>query len=95
MRVFQRCAGLRRHARSAHGRQGSRARISPSSGFDDIAEATLWRPALTSLGISREELGRRMVELLLRRLAEPDAPAKRIILDFELKSRETVRVIHA
>lgn len=64
-------------------------------GFDDIAEATLWRPALTSLGISREELGRRMVELLLRRLAEPDAPAKRIILDFELKSRETVRVIHA
>ena len=62
-------------------------------GFDDIAEATLWRPALTSLGISREELGRRVVELLLRRVEEPDAPPKRIILDFELRSRETVRVI--
>jgi len=62
-------------------------------GFDDIAEATLWRPALTSLGFSREELGRRVAELLLRRVAEPDAPPKRIILDFELRSRESVRVL--
>ena len=60
-------------------------------GFDDIAEATLWRPALTSFGFSRQELGRRVAEMLLRRIAEPNSPPKRIILNFELRSRESVR----
>ncbi|MEQ8934145.1 MAG: LacI family DNA-binding transcriptional regulator [Silicimonas sp.] len=62
-------------------------------GFDDVAEATLWRPALTSLGFSHEELGRQVAELLLRRVGQPDAPPKRVVMDFELRSRDTVRII--
>lgn len=60
-------------------------------GFDDIIEASLWRPALTSLGISREELGRHAANLLLARIAEPHAPPKRIVLPYELRLRDSVR----
>lgn len=62
-------------------------------GFDDIAEASLWQPALTSLGVSREELGHHTAELLLRRIAEPLAPPKRIVLPFELRQRDSVRPV--
>ena len=58
-------------------------------GFDDISEATLWRPALTSLGFSREELGRAAVALLLRRISDPEASPKRIIIQNELRLRES------
>jgi LacI family transcriptional regulator len=58
-------------------------------GFDDIAEATLWRPALTTIAISRPEIGKAAVDLLLHRIANPDAPFRSVIIPTELVSRET------
>lgn len=62
-------------------------------GFDDIAEASLWQPALTSLSISLEQLGHHATALLLRRIAEPQAPPRRIVLPFELRQRDSVQPV--
>ncbi|WP_108662436.1 LacI family DNA-binding transcriptional regulator [Acuticoccus kandeliae] len=61
------------------------------TGFDDIAEATMWNPKLTTVGFSRELLGQGAASLLLRRIAEPAAPAKRIVIDNELCVRASSR----
>ena len=47
-------------------------------GFDDIAEASLWRPALTTVSVSRQEIGEAATRLLLRRIANPSAPAETV-----------------
>lgn len=60
-------------------------------GFDDIAEASLWQPALTSLFLSRQDVGRHAASLLMRRLGDPAAPPTRIILPFSLVERESVQ----
>ncbi len=60
-------------------------------GFDDIAEASLWQPALTSLFLSREDVGRQAAALLMRRLADPAAPPTRVVLPFTLRERASVR----
>ncbi|GGF04406.1 LacI family transcriptional regulator [Aliidongia dinghuensis] len=58
-------------------------------GFDDIAEATLWRPALTSVAVARQTVGRTAAELLLRRIEQFDAPFQTICLPTELIVRES------
>jgi len=47
-------------------------------GFDDVAEASLWMPALTTVTVSRQEIGAAATRLLLRRIAEPDAAPEAI-----------------
>ena len=59
------------------------------TGFDDIAEATLWRPALTSVAVARQEVGRTAAELLLRRIEQFDAPFETVLLPTELIVRES------
>lgn len=44
------------------------------TGFDDIAEAALQHPALTTVAIRPRELGERAARLLHQRVQEPDAP---------------------
>ncbi|MGH6859479.1 MAG: LacI family DNA-binding transcriptional regulator [Phyllobacterium sp.] len=58
-------------------------------GFDDIAEATLWRPALTSVAVARETVGKTAVHLLLRRIEEFDAPVETILVRARLIIRDT------
>jgi LacI family transcriptional regulator len=58
-------------------------------GFDDIAEATLWRPALTSVAVARQTVGRTAAELLLRRIEQFDAPFQTICLPTELIVRQS------
>ncbi len=58
-------------------------------GFDDIAEATLWRPALTSVAVARQTVGRKAAELLLRRIDDFDAPFETILLPTELIVRQS------
>jgi LacI family transcriptional regulator len=48
-------------------------------GFDDLAEAELVRPRLTSVAAFPEEVGEAAARLLLDRLAAPDRPFRRII----------------
>jgi LacI family transcriptional regulator len=59
------------------------------TGFDDIAEATLWRPALTSVSVARNLVGQRAAELLLRRIGNFDAPAEVVLVPSELVIRDT------
>lgn len=58
-------------------------------GCDDVQEAAQWYPALTTVRNFQEEMGRRSAELLIRRIAEPAAPVRRIVLKPELVVRGT------
>lgn len=43
-------------------------------GFDDIADAALVRPALTTVSITPREIGQAAIDLLMRRMADPSQP---------------------
>jgi LacI family transcriptional regulator len=59
-------------------------------GFDDVAEAALWRPALTTVAIPREALAEEASRRLLARIGlEREAPPARILLPASLVVRAT------
>jgi len=49
-------------------------------GFDDIAEAALWHPPLTTVSIMPCQIGRVAAQRLLELIVRPDDPPRRIIL---------------
>jgi DNA-binding LacI/PurR family transcriptional regulator len=57
------------------------------AGFNDTLEASSLHPALTSVHVFTEELGRQLAELLLARIARPDLPAKTVTLPTQLVRR--------
>ncbi|MGP2491462.1 LacI family DNA-binding transcriptional regulator [Mesorhizobium sp. PUT5] len=59
------------------------------TGYDDVAEAQLWRPALTTQRISCEDIGREAVRLLLRRIADRGAAVERVTIPLDFKVRQT------
>ena len=59
------------------------------TGFDDISEAAVTTPSLTTMAVYPRERGRQAAELLLRRLDEPDAKSQRTIAPVELRIRES------
>ena len=58
-------------------------------GFDDITEAGLVQPALTTVSVAAKEIGRKAGELLFSRIQGNDEPPKRIILPPTLVVRES------
>lgn len=58
-------------------------------GFDDITEASLVQPALTTVSVAAKEIGRKAGELLYSRIQGNDEPPKRIILPPTLVVRES------
>lgn len=50
------------------------------AGCDDVSEAALWNPALTTVTIDTTAMGEAAAQLLLQRIAEPDAPRREIVL---------------
>ncbi|MGC4942400.1 LacI family DNA-binding transcriptional regulator [Kribbella sp. DT2] len=58
-------------------------------GFDDVEEARYSSPPLTSVAPSVDEIARRGVELLVRRLADPERPAEHLTSRFELVVRRS------
>ncbi|UQY45089.1 LacI family DNA-binding transcriptional regulator [Mixta hanseatica] len=58
-------------------------------GFDDITEASLVQPALTTVSVTAKEIGRQAGELLLSRIQRYDGPPKHIILPPKLVVRES------
>lgn len=58
-------------------------------GFDDIAEAQLWQPALTTVALEPRRLGQLAARHLLERIAEPDAPPRQVVLPCRLMVRES------
>jgi LacI family transcriptional regulator len=58
-------------------------------GFDNIEEAALWRPALTTISIPPRHVGEVAARLLLSRIEDPDMPPRQCILDPELVVRDS------
>lgn len=58
-------------------------------GCDDVQEAGLWYPALTTIKNFQSEMGRKSAEFLIHRIANPDAPTRRLTLKPELVIRAT------
>lgn len=58
-------------------------------GFDDVPEASLWHPSLTTVSTDPRGLGLNAAQLMLRRIAEPDLPLKRIIMPSQLIERDS------
>ncbi|MCY7417335.1 MAG: substrate-binding domain-containing protein [Chloroflexi bacterium] len=56
-------------------------------GFDDVPEASYVDPALSTVRQPLREMGRSAVRRLMEMLAEPDAPARRIVVATELVVR--------
>ena len=58
-------------------------------GSDDIVEAALWQPALTTVAIHPRRLGAVAAQCLLERIAHPELTVTRTILSAELVVRES------
>ncbi|HLU04349.1 MAG TPA: LacI family DNA-binding transcriptional regulator [Advenella sp.] len=58
-------------------------------GHDNISEAGLWLPGLSSVGIEVSEMGRYAAEVLLERINHPDRPTQRVVLSPKLILRES------
>jgi LacI family transcriptional regulator len=58
-------------------------------GFDNIADAALVRPALTTIAIDPRRIGEEAASLLLRRIADPRGRHERIIMPSRLIVRDT------
>lgn len=60
-------------------------------GFDDVAEASLWQPSLSTVSSSPEAMGQSVADLLLRRLANPNLPIEQITFPSKLVLRNSTR----
>ena len=58
-------------------------------GFDDIPDAVLNSPPLTSLSTSPYELGRKLARVMLERIKEPTAPSSVTLVPAPLVVRES------
>lgn len=58
-------------------------------GFDDIQDAAVATPPLTTMAVSPQKLGRRLARMLLDRIQEPDMPPTVSEVSAELVVRET------
>lgn len=58
-------------------------------GFDDIAEASVWSPALTTIAVNPRQVGEEAAKLLLRRIANPGGDVEKVILPPQLVIRES------
>jgi LacI family transcriptional regulator len=58
-------------------------------GFDNIPEAAMHRPALTTVAIGAREIGEEAASLLLRRIKSPNRSSESIILPPKLIIRSS------
>ncbi|MGP1523042.1 MAG: substrate-binding domain-containing protein [Treponema sp.] len=59
------------------------------SGFDNIEAARYFPIALTTIAQPCEELAKTIINVMLSRIKNPDLPARTVMLNFELKIRES------
>ncbi|MFC6488657.1 LacI family DNA-binding transcriptional regulator [Nitratireductor sp. GCM10026969] len=59
-------------------------------GFDDVPEADLVSPGLSSVSTDPHGVGERAARLLLRRIAEPDTPAEAVIAPTSIVERPSI-----
>ena len=58
-------------------------------GFDNVPEASLWHPSLTTVSADPRGLGENAAQLILRRIAAPNQPVERIIMPSRLIVRDS------
>jgi len=58
-------------------------------GYDDLAEAELWTPALSTVAIDSHGIGATAARLLLHRIDDPDGPPQRVLSEPRLIVRES------
>jgi LacI family transcriptional regulator len=58
-------------------------------GFDDIPEASLWVPPLSTIQVGQDAIGEAAADLLLQRLAEPSKPVARVVIEPTLVIRRS------
>lgn len=58
-------------------------------GFDDTTWAELVQPSITIMAQPTDEIGRTATELLLQRVADPARSARKVILQGELRVRQS------
>jgi LacI family transcriptional regulator len=58
-------------------------------GFDDVLEASLWEPSLTTVQVQQDNIGQAAAELLLSRMAQPSRVPTRIVSEPSLVIRKT------
>jgi LacI family transcriptional regulator len=58
-------------------------------GCDDVSDAALWVPPLTTIHNQHIEMGRLAAEMMMRRISDPGLPPRRITLEPRLICRET------
>jgi LacI family transcriptional regulator len=58
-------------------------------GCDDVGDAALWVPPLTTIHNQHIEMGRLAAEMMMRRISDPGLPPRRITLEPRLIVRET------
>ena len=62
-------------------------------GFDDVPEASLWHPSLTTVSADPRGLGERAAQLILHRISTPDAPIQRAIMPSRLIVRDSTAAL--
>lgn len=60
------------------------------TGFDDIDDTIDIRPALTTVHVHKEQFGARAVDVLLRRMANPEAPHEKVLVSGTVVFRDSV-----
>ncbi|MEO1746465.1 MAG: LacI family DNA-binding transcriptional regulator [Pseudomonadota bacterium] len=58
-------------------------------GHDDVEDAKLWTPALTTIAVDPSGLGEQLAQAFLERIASPDAAVKSVNLPVQLVQRDT------
>jgi LacI family transcriptional regulator len=61
------------------------------TGNDNIAEAALWTPSLTTVDTDFQVIGGEAVRLLLERIKDPSLPPRRLVLPVHLEVRNSSR----
>ena len=64
------------------------------TGFDNLEDSYQGTPTLTTVHLEKEELGKRGVEVLIRRLAEKDSPYEKVLLEGSMILRESASRPH-
>lgn len=62
-------------------------------GFDNISWCEVVSPALTTIRMQLKEIAAEAVSLLLRRITEPNTPQRKIVINVELVTRDSVAKI--
>jgi LacI family transcriptional regulator len=65
------------------------------TGFDDIAEAGVSAPPLTTLAVTPRDRGRQAAELILQRVQDPSSPSRQTIAPAQLLVRASSCPPHA